>query len=136
MPPTENIKKIALFLLTDSDPVLTRVIKNKFEKAAGWQSIIATSYDMALAEFEKASPDAVIVEILIRDNSGKTGFDLIAEISKKTKNSKPIPLMVFSELSQEEDKQKAKTLGATHYFVKSEITIQELITQIHLILES
>lgn len=136
MPTAENQKKVIFFLLTDSDPVLTRVIKNKFSKTSGWESVIATSYDMAIAEYEKASPDAVMIEILMRDDSGKTGFDLIAELNKRTKSSKPIPLMVFSELSQEEDKQKAKALGATHYFVKSEVTIQELIQQIQAILKN
>ncbi len=133
MSETELNKKTILFLLSDNDPVLARVIKNKFEKSAGWQSVIVSNYQDALATFDEKSPDAVMTEILLKDDSGKSGFDLIESIKQKKAG---IPIIVFSELKQEEDKQKATASGATHYFVKSELSIQDLIEEITKIIKA
>lgn len=120
--------KSILFLLNDNDPLLMRVIRNKFKNDAGWESVIATSYADAIRLYEQERPHGVITEILINDDSGKTGFDLIQEI-RGGKNS-AIPIIVFTELRQEEDREKAERLGATSYFIKTQIALSELIEKI------
>lgn len=122
-------QKTILFLINDTDPVLLRVIRNKFKKDAGWESIISTKYDEAIASFERAQPDAVLTEIIIEDDKGRNGFDFIEEIKKKS-DGKKVLTMIFTELSQEDDKEKADRLGVDKYFIKSKITLNELIEEI------
>lgn len=129
MLPGDQKKKTILFLLNDTDPVLLRVIKNKFKKDAGWESIITTNYRDALRLIAEQSLDGIMTEILINDDTGKTGFDLIAEVKKNSRNSS-VPIIVFTELNQDEDRQKAERLGATCYFVKTRITLNTLIEAI------
>ena len=125
--------KTILFLLNDTDPILLKVIENKFRKDAGWKSIIAMEYSDAISAFEREKPDAVLTEIIINDEKGRTGFDFIAEI-KERKIDKKAKIIIFTELRQDEDKEKAKKLGVEHYFVKSEISLKELIEKIKSIL--
>ncbi len=122
----ETVKTV-LFLITDGDPVLVRVIKNKFQKDAGWESIITTNYAEALAAFESHSPDALMTEILLQDADGKTGFDLIEAVRAKEGDGDNIPIAVFTDLSQKEDRERANQAGANYYFIKSQITLNELI---------
>jgi len=56
------------------------------------------------------------------------GFEVLNEL-KKQKNK--VPIVVFSNLSQEEDKKEALSLGAKDYFVKSDITLDELADIVH-----
>lgn len=129
MPEQNPNKKIFLFLINDNDPVLVRVLRNKFEKEIGWQSLITTSYNEAVRVLKEESPDAMMTEIIISDDSGKTGFDLIVE-AKNSRGKFHMPIIVFSDLGQEEDKKKAMDLGATNYFAKSDISITDLIKKI------
>lgn len=125
-------KNTILFLIADNDPVLSRVIRNKFEKEMGWRSFIVSTYRDALEKINNEKPSAVMTEIIIKDDSGKTGFDLITALKSQNLN---IPIIVFSDLSQEEDKEKATKAGATHYFSKNETTIVQLMDEIKKIVE-
>lgn len=79
----DKIKKTILFLLNDNDQVLVRVIKNKFKKDAGWESIISSNFNEAVILFEQSKPDVVLTEIILEDEQGRTGFDFITEIKTK-----------------------------------------------------
>lgn len=128
-------KQVILILLNDTDPILMRVLMNKFKKDSGWESIISTNYDEALKAFEKAKPDIVITEIVINDDKGRNGFDFIVDI-KTFKHANKAMVVIFSDLAQEDDKQKARRLGVNHYFVKTEVTVNEFIEEIKKTLKS
>lgn len=121
--------KIILFLLNDTDPILLNVMKTKFKKDNGWESIISTSYDEALKSFEQEKPDGILTEIIINDHEGRDGLDFISEIQSKkhVANSK---IIIFTELGLDEDKERASKLGVKHYFVKSKITLNKLAEEI------
>lgn len=126
--------KTTLFLLNDTDLILLNVIKTKFKKDNGWESIIATSYNDAVKAFKEARDVAgVLTEIIIGDHAGRTGFDFIAEI-QAGKNAANTEIIIFTELGLDEDKERAKTLGVKHYYVKSKITLNELAEEIKKIL--
>lgn len=121
-------KKIVI-LFNDKDPVLARVSKVKFEQKPNWEFVITENYLEALLSIKKDMPSVLITEIIINDPEGRTGFDLIADV-EKLEGGKKLPIVVLSELSQAEDKDKAKQAGADYYFVKSEISIKQLINEI------
>lgn len=125
----DKIKKTVLFLLNDNDPVLVRVIKNKFKKDAGWESIISSNFNEAVILFEQSKPDVVLTEIILEDEKGRTGFDFITEIKAK-EHIRKAKIIIFTELGQNDDKEKAKNLDVKYFFTKSEVTINELIDQI------
>ncbi len=126
---TKNNPKTILFLLNDTDIILLNVIKNKFKKESGWESIVTTNYEDAARAFEQKKPDSVLTEIIINDHQGRTGFDFIAEIRGKKNHANP-RIIIFTELGLDEDKERAKNLGVDHYFVKSKITLNELTSEI------
>lgn len=130
---TKDLKTI-LFLLNDTDLILLNVIKAKFQKDAGWESIISTSYDDALKALNEKEPDAVLTEIIINDHKGRTGFDFIKEIGDLGKKDK-LEMIIFTELGLPDDEERARVLGVKHYFIKNKITLNELIDEIKKILK-
>ena len=127
--PNKNLKKI-LFLLNDTDLILLNVIKTKFQKDNGWESVISTSYEEAVKFFEEHGDiDGILTEIIINDSKGRTGLDFIAEIKSKKKEHN-VQVIIFTELGLEEDKERAKKLGVKHYYVKSKVSLNELAEEI------
>ncbi len=118
-----------LFLLNDTDHVLLNVIKTKFKKDNGWESIITTCYDDAIEVFEQERPSGVLTEVIINDHASRTGFDFIAEIREREEAART-EVIIFTELGLDEDRERAKALGVTHYYVKSKITLNELSEEI------
>lgn len=116
-----------LFLINDADPLLARVIKNKFQKQAGWDADITNSVEEAVKLCMDKKPDSIMTEIILNDSTGKTGFDFIEAVRKKGYDH---DVVVFTELRQEEDKKKAEEMGVKHYFVKSEISINDLMDEL------
>ncbi len=60
---------------------------------------------------------------------GKDGFAILAEL-KADPNLRDIPVIVLSNLSQEEDMRRVKELGAEEYLVKANISIQDVIEKV------
>jgi DNA-binding response OmpR family regulator len=134
MDPTQPSPKKIILLLHDIDPVLLRVMRVKVEKDVGWHSLIATTYVEVLDLLEKEQPHGIMMDIIVNDDRGRTGFDLLHDIRKERNSS--IPIVIFTDLAQLTDRQKAMDFGASAYFVKSEIGLNELIGQLQFILSS
>lgn len=63
---------------------------------------------------------------------GMDGFEALEKIKKDARFSK-IPVLVSTNLDNEEDKRQALGLGATEYFVKSQHTPSELVAKVNAI---
>ena len=59
----------------------------------------------------------------------KNGFEVLKEI-KSNNEWKNIPLVILSNLGQEEDIKKGKEMGALDYIVKADTSIEEAIGRI------
>lgn len=123
-------KNMAVILFNDSDPVFNRVVKLKFQRELNWDVKVTSSYDEAYNEFLATRPELFMTEIVLNDPEGRTGFDLIKALKDKGLKK----TVVLSTLGQESDKKLAKELGVDHYFVKSEISLLQLLEELKLIL--
>ena len=124
--------KEVVILLNDNDVVLTRVSGAKFKKEAGWDSLITTSFDEALDLIKDKDPDILITEIIINDEKGRSGFDLIEEVKKLNNDC---IVVILTDLTQDNDRERALELGVDHYFVKSDVSIKSLIAKLKEIID-
>lgn len=74
--------------------------------------------------------DLVLLDLVL---PGMNGFTVLEKVSK---NKIPNPILVFSNLSQEEDIQKVMSMGAIGYLIKSDTSLNELIIYINKFLTS
>ena len=75
-------------------------------------------------------PDIVMLDILL---AGMDGFEILRRIKSdpKTKN---IPVILLSNLGQQSDIEKGKSLGAARFLVKATVTPNEILEQIREVL--
>ena len=81
------------------------------------------------AGLKKAStwkPDLVLLDLMLQ---GKDGFWFLEERKKKPELMK-IPVIVLSNLGQEQDKKRALDLGAAEYLVKADMSIKQVMDKV------
>lgn len=61
------------------------------------------------------------------------GFEVLKSLKEKGQN---VPIIVTSNLGQTEDIKKAKKLGAKEFWVKSNITLADIVDKVTLLLSS
>lgn len=86
----------------------------------------ALNGEEAIERLKREKYDLILVDLLLPK---KSGFEVIKEIKTNGK-SKGAKIIVFSNLGQEEDIKKAMELGTMAYFIKSDVSINELVEKI------
>jgi len=119
-----------ILLVVEDDEVLLRALYLVFHDS---QYTIATASDgaTALSMAERLNPDLVLLDLLLPKMNG---FDFLRAIKANPKLS-TIPVIVLSNLSDNEDKDKAKALGAADYFIKSNTDLSSLADKVGKILK-
>lgn len=75
-------------------------------------------------------PDVVLLDIMMPE---KSGFDVLEELRGDNKEV-PLPIIMFTALAQDSEKQKAFAYGVKAYLVKSQVVISEVAEKIDEIL--
>jgi len=108
-------------LIIEDDVFLKNLESNKLKKD-NYEIITASTGDEAMDKINEPGIDLILLDLIL---PGIDGFDVLKKI-KETENIKSIPVIVFSNLSEEEDIKKAKELGAAEFMVKSNFSLDEL----------
>jgi len=96
--------------------------------------LISADYEVLTAQDGKTGlhlaveekPDLIVLDIVMPEISG---FEVLRML-KKDPDTKDIPVLVFSNLGQQEEIEKGLKLGADDYIVKTEVTPTQLIEKI------
>jgi DNA-binding response OmpR family regulator len=116
------IKKI---LLVEDEPMLSNLLKGRLERD-GFQVIQAHDGAEALADLKKEKYDLMLLDIILPKMSG---FEVM-ESMRSDPNAENVPVVIVSNLGQEGDIQRGQMLGAVGYFIKAQLSIEELVGKI------
>ena len=115
--PKKTGKKI---LIVEDERPLAHALELKFTHE-GYDVTIATDGAEALKIANAGSFVMILLDLIMPNLDG---FGFLEKMKKKT------PVIVLSNLGQDEDKERAKSLGAAGYFVKSNTPITEIIAKV------
>ena len=107
-------------LVAEDDPFLVKIIGNRL-KEEGFNVDTVNDGNEALSKINADGYSVVLLDLIMPN---KDGFEVLAELKKKENKT---PVIVFSNLSQTEDKEEVMKLGAKDFFVKSDISIDEVV---------
>lgn len=112
-------------LVIEDDHFLSSLIKGRLEKDAFTvrQAFDGDEAERLLKDFH---PNLMILDLIMPRISG---FEFLEKISIDPEFNQ-IPIIVLSNLGQEEDVQKAKNLGVAEYFIKARTSIDELVNAV------
>jgi len=116
-------------LIVEDDQMLVEIYQKKFS-SDGYQVETANSGAEAIKKITKNKPDLVLLDLVMPEEDG---FEVLRKV-KQNPLTKDVRIIVFSNLSQEEDKEEAAALGAEGFITKSDFTPQEIVEKVHEIL--
>jgi len=119
------MKKRKIAFIEDEEGLVFALRKKL--KDEGFDLITANNGIDSLALIEKEKPDMILLDIVLPKMEG---FTVLREL-KKTKSIKNIPVIVLSNLGQDEDVAKAMHLGAVDYMIKAETEMDIIIQKIN-----
>ena len=108
-------------LIIEDDHFLSSILKSRLEKD-GFTVLQAFDGDEGLATLHTTRPDVVLLDIIMPKVSG---FEVLEALSSDPELSR-IPIVIASNLGQDSDIEKAKTLGARDYYVKVRTSLEDL----------
>ena len=112
-------------LIIEEDRFLRKIYKNKFSRA-GFEFREAISGDEGLNKVYSEKPDLVLLDLMLPKRSG---FDVLVEL-KRDKSTRKIPVVILSNLAQEQDIQRVMSLGASDYLIKTEVSLSDVIDRV------
>lgn len=114
--------KIAII---EDDAVINQMYRMKFE-AAGFEVATASDGETGIAMAEKFKPKIILCDLQMPHMDGATA---IAHIRKSTWGTKT-PIIVLTNLGEEEAPKELKTLGISSYIVKAELTPSQVVARV------
>ena len=113
-------------LLVEDDQFLSALLNNRLQKE-GFEVRLAATGEDALVTLKSWKPDLILLDLIL---PGKSGFEVMEEIRQDPALSRKAPIMILSNLGQNSDIDRAKSLGAVDYMVKARTSINEIILRI------
>jgi len=111
-------------LIIEDDTFLQGLAASKLT-AGGFEVQAAKDADEA-SKLLDSGFDCILLDLLL---PGTDGFALLKKIRENLKTAQT-PIIVFSNLSEPGDIEKAKSLGATAFMVKANFTLDELVEKV------
>lgn len=120
----ENIK----VALIEDDQMLSEMYQIKFKKD-GFKIVSAPDGAEGIALVEQEHPDVILLDVIMPKMDG---FHVLKTLRGKGLDT---PIILLTNLGQEEDIQKGRDLGATDYFVKSNFTPEAIVEKVQQVLK-
>ena len=118
----ENKRKI---LLIEDDPLLVKMYMAKFE-TEGFEVKSAEDGEEGLKMALMGWADIILLDIMMPKLSGT---DMLSKLRQDQKG-KDIPVLVLSNLSQQEEAKRALSLGVKEYLIKADYTPSQIVDKI------
>jgi CheY-like chemotaxis protein len=117
-------------LLAEDDRFLRRACETKL-KQRGFDVRVAVDGEEALALAREKVPDLLLLDLLMPK---RDGLSVLAAL-RADEATRAIPVVILSNSSKDLERQKASSLGAIDYWIKSNLSLQELVDRVQQLLE-
>ena len=119
-------------LIVEDEKSLSHALEIKL-RGEGFNVLIANDGEEALKVVKSEQLDLILLDIIMPRMDGFTLLELLREASQQRKSA---PIIVLSNLGQQEEIDKAMALGATDYLVKANSPFPKILKTIGSILRS
>ena len=114
--------KIAII---EDDPTINQMYRMKFE-AEGFDVELANNGKRGIAMVESFGPDLILLDVQMPEMDGPTA---LAEM-RKQEWGKNIPVIILTNMGEEESPKDLKDLGIHSYIVKADLTPSQVVSRV------
>ena len=118
-------KKNKKILIIEDDTFLVKMYLERLQDE-GYQVAVASNGEEGLQKARNERPDLVLLDMILPKMNG---FDFLKEF-KAEASLKDIPVLILSNLSQDQDIKLGRELGAVDYLVKTQNPLSGVIAKI------
>jgi CheY-like chemotaxis protein len=120
-------KRPKIFLVEDNADI-REIYRLRFE-VSGFDVDVAENGLEAITKVAEVNPNIILLDIMMPEMSG---YEVIRTIKQNFSDQKlqNVPIVIWSNLSEESDVQKALDAGATQYLRKSDYDGDDLIEKV------
>ena len=118
-------------LLAEDDRFLRRAMEVALTKR-GFKMIVAVDGQEALDLLETERPDLILLDLLM---PRKTGIEVLQALRANPRTA-DLRVLVLSNSSKEFEMQQAIALGVAGYWIKADLSLQELGDRVHALLDA
>ena len=116
-------------LLAEDDRFLRRACETKL-KQCGFDVRVAVDGEEALTFAREQAPDLLLLDLLMPKRDGLS----VLKALKADAATSAIPIVIISNSSKDLEMQNASDLGAVDYWIKSNLSLQELCDRVQRLL--
>ena len=120
------MKKIVII---EDEDFISKILQIKL-KNSEMDLLVARDGESGLEMVKKQKPDLVLLDLILPK---MYGFDILKAL-KDDNSTKKIPVIILTNLGQDEEKQKGMELGALDYFVKANTSLDKIVQRIEEVL--
>lgn len=123
---SQSSVKGAKLLIIEDDELLVKMYSTKCSME-GLQVDTALDGEEALEKLEKNDYDMILLDLMLPKVDG---FEVLEKLRASSWPNAKKPVIVFSNLGQQSDIDRAKKLGANDYLVKANLTPNQVIEKL------
>lgn len=116
-----NLVEMPKILLVDDEVSLVRLMKLYLEKS-GFQAVAAYDGEQALIQFERETPDLIVLDLNLPELDG-------LEVARRIRQRSNVPIIMLTARAEEADRVVGLELGADDYVVKP-FSYRELVARV------
>jgi DNA-binding response OmpR family regulator len=109
-------------LFIEDESVMQKAV-SEFLGVKGYQVVSALDGELGLRAAQVEKPDLILLDIVLPK---KNGFEVLKDL-KSAADTKSIPVIVLTNLSEMGDVGKILELGVTTYLVKSDQSLKDIL---------
>ena len=117
-------------LIVEDDQFFRELLKKKLT-SVGFSIIEASNGAEGVENVKSKKPDLIIFYFLLPNIDG---FEVLSKV-KTSSDTSSTPVIIVSNLGQQEDIEKGMKLGANDYLIKSQFDIESIVSKINNILK-
>ena len=120
-----SVGKGKILIVEDDKFLREMLVKKLFE--AGFDIQPAIDSPSAFESLSTRKPDVILLDLML---PGEDGFSILGKL-RAAEETKETPVIILSNLGQQDDVKKALDLGATDFMVKANFTIDEIAKKLN-----
>jgi CheY-like chemotaxis protein len=121
---------MAKILIVEDDPLMSRLYKKVFERG-GYDVLTVDRGAEGIVKAKEWQPGLILLDIMMPEMDGYQ----VLEKLKADDSSKSIPVVALTNLAGTEDAERAISMGALKYVIKSEHDPNDMLTLVGEILK-
>ncbi len=111
--------------IIEDDPTISQMYRMKFE-ADGFEVRLAGNGQVGVKVVEQFQPDVILLDLQMPEMNGVEALQVI----RKHNWGKTIPVIILTNLGEEEAPNELRDLGVHSYIVKANYTPRQVVEQV------